>query len=216
MNTTFLRRTLRPLGAALALSLVTTTVAPRVGHAAAAARPMTPVTAMMAPFDEQFIDMMVPHHQSATAMAQVALTRAQHPQIKSLARSIIAAQTSEITQMKTWRKAWYGSATTPDMAHMPMLSGLKMSMSGMSMMHDITSLKMANPFDKAFIDDMMPHHQLAVDAATLELAKGSRPQLKALALSIIKGQSRELGLMQAYRELWYGSSMGHMGHMGGM
>ncbi len=60
---------------------------------------------------------------------------------------------------------------------------------------------------------MLPHHQLAIDAATLELARGSHPQLKALALSIIKGQSREEGLMQAYRALWYGSAMSMMGGM---
>jgi len=81
------------------------------------------------------------------------------------------------------------------------------------MMRDIATLKTANPFDKAFLDAMMPHHQLAIDAATLELAHGSHPQLKALALSIIKGQSREEGLMQAYRELWYGGAMGAMGGM---
>jgi hypothetical protein len=65
-----------------------------------------------APFDRQFIDMMVPHHQGAVAMAHIALTRAQHPQIKWPARSIIAAQEAEIRQMTAWRKAWYGSATT--------------------------------------------------------------------------------------------------------
>ncbi len=167
---------------------------------------------MAAPFDRQFIDMMVPHHQSAVAMAQVALTRAQHPQIKSLARSIIADQNGEINQMKFWRKEWYGSSATPSMATMPMLPGMTMSMSGMMMVHDIASLKTATPFDKAFIDDMMPHHQMAIDAATFELQRGSHQQLKALALSIIKGQSREEGLMQAYRELWYGS----IGSMNGM
>ncbi len=78
----------------------------------------------------------------------------------------------------------------------------------------INAVKKANPFDKAFITDMMPHHQLAIDAATLELAHGSHPQLKDLAISIIKGQSREGGLMQAYLDLWYGGSMSPIGGMG--
>jgi len=96
------------------------------------------------------------------------------------------------------------------MAHMPMLPGLMKSMTGMSMMHDISVLKTAHPFDKAFINAMTPHHQLALDAATLEIAHGTHPQLRALALTIIKGQARELGLMQAYRDLWYSGSMGAM------
>ncbi len=211
MASTFVQRTLRPFGVALTLIIVIAVLAPRLGPVSAATpRASSPATA--APFDRQFIDMMVPHHQSAVAMAQVALTRARRPQIKSLARSIIADQNSEISQMKTWRQQWYGSSTTPSMANMPMLPGMKMSMSGMMMVHDIASLKTATPFDKAFIDDMMPHHQMAIDAATMELQRGSHQQLKDLALSIIKGQSREEGLMQAYRELWYGS----MGSMNGM
>jgi len=214
MFRTFIRRALQPLGAAVALTLLVATIAPRVAPMSAATRPAAAMRATAPAFDQQFIDMMAPHHQGAVVMAQVALTRAQHPQIKSLARSIIADQNSEIAQMKAWRKAWYGSAATPGMADMPMLPGMTMGMSGMSMMHDITSLKMANPFDKAFITDMMPHHQMAIDAATLELAHGSHQQLKDLALSIIKGQSREEGLMQAYLDLWYGGGIGPMGGMG--
>ena len=164
-----------------------------------------------APFDRQFIDMMVPHHLSAIAEARIALSRAQHPQIKRLARSIIAAQEVEIRQMTAWRKAWYGSATTPDRDHMPMLPHLAMPM-GTNFRHDIAHLKTAKPFDQAFIDAMLPHHQMAVAAAKLELTYGQHAQLKATAVSIIASQSREIGLMQAYRELWYGS----MGAMGGM
>jgi uncharacterized protein (DUF305 family) len=214
MTTTFVRSALRPLGAALALTLLIAAFAPRVAPTSAATRPAAHATAMAAAFDEQFIDMMVPHHQSAVAMAQIALARAQHPQIKRLAQSIIADQNSEIGQLKAWRKAWYGSAATPDMAHMPMLPGMPMGMtkSGMTFMKDIAALKKAVPFDKAFIDDMIPHHQMAIDAATLELRRGSHQQLKDLALSIIKGQSREEGLMQAYHELWYGGT----GAMAGM
>ncbi len=210
MRSTSTRRALRPVGVALTLIIVIAALAPRL-QPVAAATPQASTRAMAAPFDRQFIDMMAPHHQSAVAMAQVALTRAQHPQIKSLARSIITDQNSEISQMKAWRAQWYGSSTTPSMANMPMLPGLKTGMSGMSMMQDIATLKKANPFDKAFIDAMMPHHQLAIDAATLELAHGTHQQLKDLALSIIKGQSREEGLMQAYRDLWYGGMSGMSG-----
>ena len=207
MHTVLRRRSLRLLGAALAL-ITLTLVAGLPAHPVPA--PAT-VPGTNQTFDRQFIDMMVPHHMGAVAMARIALARAQHAPIKRLARSIIADQDREIARMKEWRKAWYGRATTPPMDRMPMLPGLMMHM---DMMGDVSRLKTATPFDRAFIDAMIPHHRMAVAAAKLELASGSHPELKALALSIIESQSREIGLMQAYREVWYGSTdhMPGMGH----
>src|SRR3954470_3832515 len=46
--------------------------------------------------DERFIDAMVPHHQGAIDMAQVALENAEHPEIRTLAENIISAQEAEI------------------------------------------------------------------------------------------------------------------------
>ena len=58
-------------------------------------------------FDLRFINAMIPHHEGAVTMAQDALKKSQRPQIKQLAKEIIAAQQKEIAQMKQWRKAWY-------------------------------------------------------------------------------------------------------------
>lgn len=61
------------------------------------------------PFDIRFIDAMIPHHESAIMMAQMALQRAEKPEIKTLAEAIIQAQTAEIEQMKQWRAEWVSS-----------------------------------------------------------------------------------------------------------
>ena len=58
-------------------------------------------------FDLRFINAMIAHHEGAVTMAQDALKKSQRPQIKQLAKEIIAAQQKEIAQMKQWRKAWY-------------------------------------------------------------------------------------------------------------
>jgi len=158
------------------------------------------------PQDQQFMDMMVPHHQAAVEMAKTAAMRGEHPEIKTLAASIMMSQSGEITQMQGWRKAWYGSDQTPPMDKMPMLAGMPdADMTAMShMMADMQGLLTANPFDKAFLQAMIPHHQSAVDAAKIEGMKGEHAEIKTLAGTIITDQNKELAQMQGWLKTWYG------------
>ena len=57
-------------------------------------------------FDKAFLSEMIDHHQGALDMATFAKSQAKHDEIKALAGTIIAAQTTEITQMKAWQKQW--------------------------------------------------------------------------------------------------------------
>ena len=59
------------------------------------------------PFDRAFIDAMIPHHESAIEMAEVANEETSNQRIKDLTRRIIEAQEAEIEQMTTWREEWY-------------------------------------------------------------------------------------------------------------
>ena len=71
-------------------------------------------------FDQAFIEEMIVHHEGAVDMAELALTNAKHPEIKTLANAIISAQNSEIAQMKAWLSSWYGAnpqAQTTSGAH---------------------------------------------------------------------------------------------------
>lgn len=161
--------------------------------------------------DKQFIDMMVPHHQAAVAMAEVALARAEHAEIKGRANDIISAQNGEISQLKDWRKTWFGSDQTPGMNAMPMLPGMEMPGMGTGgsmgsttdMTGDVTALKTANPFDKAFIDAMTAHHQTAIAAARVAAAQATKPEIKALAGQIIAAQQAEIDKMAAWLADWY-------------
>ena len=58
--------------------------------------------------DHMYLQMMLPHHQAATSMAQQALAQAEHPEIKTLAESMIATQQAEIEEMQGYLDEWYG------------------------------------------------------------------------------------------------------------
>ena len=192
-----MQRFIRAIGATLLLlSFAAST------NTAALARQQVSAPTRAAVFDRQFIDMMVPHHEGAVAMARIALVRGQHTKVKTLARAIILAQEEEIARLKLWRKTWYGSAQTPSMDNMPMLPGMSMDMSMTNMSAGIRHLRSAKPFDKAFINAMIPHHRMAVAAARLELQRGSHAKLKALARSIIADQQREIREMTNWRKAW--------------
>src|SRR3989344_8494009 len=100
---------------------------------------------MAGSLDAHFIEQMIPHHEDAITMAQLALQKSQRPEIRQLAQAIIDSQSKEIDQMKTWYKAWYGKEVavgTRVMGH-----GMYMGMMGNET--DITSLEQAADFDKA-------------------------------------------------------------------
>ena len=150
-----------------------------------------------AEFDQMFIDMMVPHHQAAIDMAKIAQQQGEHPEIKTLADAIVKDQDGEIAQMKAWRKAWYGS----DQIQAGGMAGMGMPMAGMDV--DLNQLKAAKPFDKAFIDAMIPHHQSAIDMAKQAQTQAKHQEIKDLAGRIIAAQQKEIDQMKAWRAQWY-------------
>ncbi|MEO8687758.1 MAG: DUF305 domain-containing protein [Solirubrobacteraceae bacterium] len=145
--------------------------------------------------DAAFITDMTTHHQGAIEMAQVAQTRAGHAEVRTLADGIISAQKGQISVMKR---------IGDDMRGMGMAHGdhLGMSQSQMGMNMDLPALRRAKPFDRAFIDMMLPHHQGAIAMARKELAKGSQPALRAIAQDTIDAQSREIAQMRKWRKAW--------------
>jgi nuclear transport factor 2 (NTF2) superfamily protein len=56
--------------------------------------------------------------------------------------------------------------------------------------------------EEAFVVNMIPHHQEAVDTARLVLAKGESAELKKLAQAIITAQEKEIAMMQKWSKDW--------------
>jgi uncharacterized protein (DUF305 family) len=160
-------------------------------------------------FDVQFINMMVPHHQGAVAMAEIAQQRSGRAEITQMAEEVISAQQGEIAQMKRWRQEWAGSDQTPPLDKMPMVPGMRTHSSHggstMNMAADVEQLRRApDPFDHAFIDAMIPHHQSAIEAAKAAETRAERPEIKQLSATIITDQQREIVQMEGWRDDWYG------------
>jgi uncharacterized protein (DUF305 family) len=57
-------------------------------------------------FDKAFLSSMIEHHQSAINMAYPGQSNAKHDEVKTLTKAIVAAQSSEIAQMKQWQNDW--------------------------------------------------------------------------------------------------------------
>ena len=62
------------------------------------------------------------------------------------------------------------------------------------------------PFDRAFIDAMVPHHREAIEMAKAAKTRGlTQPDLEKIASDIIASQQREIDQMLDWREQWFGS-----------
>jgi uncharacterized protein (DUF305 family) len=66
-------------------------------------------------------------------------------------------------------------------------------------------LRRAQPFDRAFIYAMIPHHEAAVQMARDARERAGRPELRALAGENIRAQEREIRRRRGWRTAWYGS-----------
>ena len=158
---------------------------------------------MMGNIDKHFIEQMIPHHEGAVDMAKLALVKSKRPEIKTLATGIIADQTKEINDMSNWYKDWFGR-DVPKISG-GMMGGGMMSQSGMHMggQEDLASLENAADFDKAFLEAMIPHHQLALMMVQMLESGSNRPEMLQLAKNITTSQSKEIQQMQAWYAQWY-------------
>ncbi len=146
--------------------------------------------------DRAFIDAMVPHHQGAIEMAQVALKNADHEEIKELSHNIISTQQAEIEELKAIKNEEYGTSNVP-------MEMSQEQMRDMGMMMDPQELANKQPFDKAFIDAMSPHHQSAIEMAEVAHEESHNPHIKELAGHIISAQKAEIEHMTHWRQQWY-------------
>lgn len=142
--------------------------------------------------DRAYLEAMIPHHVAGVEMAELALSRTQQPFVRTLALSIVASQNAEIARMRSMVARLRGAGIAA--------VSLGLSKAQMGMDHDTSHLHTAEPFDVAFVDHMIPHHQGALTMNGVILRRGVSTAVRRLAEHITEAQSREIRQMRDFRD----------------
>lgn len=154
-------------------------------------------------YDRMFLANMITHHQGAVDMANLALSNAKHQEVKDLATAIVNAQTKEIGDMSSWQKSWGYPASSGEM--MMDHSSMGMMDTNAGMMNDLNG-KTGDEFDKAFLTQMIMHHQSAIDMASTGATNAYHQEVKDLTKGIITAQTKEILQMRQWQKDWGYSS----------
>jgi len=142
--------------------------------------------------DSMFAMMMIPHHEQAVEMSDMILAKSDVDQrVLDLAQQIKDAQQPEIETMQGWLAEWGVSSDDMDMGEMEHGGGMMSD-------EDMAALESASGAEAAplFLEQMIAHHQGAIEMAETELANGKNADALALAQAVVDTQSAEIETMQ--------------------
>lgn len=143
--------------------------------------------------DTMFAQMMIPHHEQAIEMSDIALdpTTGAGQTVRDLATRIKAEQDPEIAQMTSLLTQW-GQPTQMDssMDHSSMMSGMLTA----DQLSSLAELR-GDEFDVAWLRAMIAHHEGAVDMSRDVIDSGTNAELRALAESVVSSQLAEIDEM---------------------
>jgi uncharacterized protein (DUF305 family) len=138
--------------------------------------------------DVMFASMMIVHHEQAIEMSDIVLAASGiDPAVTELAQRIKAAQGPEIEQLEDWLDEWGVSSDDRD------ASGMDHG-DGMMSAEDLVALRDADGSEasRLFLEQMIMHHEGAVEMAQAQVDEGSDPEAVELAQAIIDAQTEEI------------------------
>ncbi len=146
--------------------------------------------------DLMFASMMIPHHEQAIVMSDLALKNSSNEMVLDLAQRIKDGQDPEVAQMQSWLEQT-GVSSGSMMDDHAMHGGM---MGGMATDQEIEELsQLSSPeFDKLFLDLMILHHQGAIQMVQM-IQNSSNPEVRQLAEDIVKVQNLEIQEMKALK-----------------
>jgi uncharacterized protein (DUF305 family) len=140
--------------------------------------------------DADFVRGMIPHHQGAVDMAEIALKFGKDETVRKLATDIVAAQRTEIAQMQAW---------LAKNASMPASSNAKTVIEAYEeinkQMHADMNMPLTGDADADFMRGMIPHHEGAIEMAKVLLRYGADAELRKLGEAVVRSQTDEVVMM---------------------
>lgn len=133
---------------------------------------------------------MIAHHQQAVEMSDVLLAKeGTIAQVAELAERIKAAQQPEIETMREWLSAWGQDPEMEGMHHGD----------GMMSADDMAALREADgpAASRLFLEQMIVHHEGAVEMAEQQLSAGKDADALELAQRMIDDQTAEIDEMRS-------------------
>ena len=152
--------------------------------------------------ETRFMRDMIDHHLMAVRMGELCPTRAPHPELRALCARVVTTQRAEIALMRGWLQRWYGVAATPTLSPRD-----ARALAGLAALDGAA-------FEIAWMQQMIPHHRMAIMMARQLLPRATHAELAELARTIVAAQSAEIRAMQGWLSGWYGRPPGHRGGMG--
>lgn len=150
-----------------------------------------------APYELQFLDTMIAHHEVSIDTLQLAATRAQHSEVKQFARASLNDQRKEMADMRGMRSAWFGDARPAINVDLP---GMQEMVNGVDL-NKLDLLKEA-AFDLEFLRQMTVQNESSVKLANDSLQKSLRPELTSFSEKIVNARSSETDKLRGWEREW--------------
>ena len=139
--------------------------------------------------DAMFLQMMIPHHEQAVVMSDLALSISKDAEVLKLAKQIKDAQAPEIIEMQGWLS---DAGLSEDPGH-----SMGDGMGGMLSDSELSALKgsTGKAFDKLFLAGMIAHHEGAIHMVMM-IENSQDSDVNRLGQDIVKSQTAEIELMK--------------------
>ena len=137
--------------------------------------------------DIMFLQMMIPHHQQAIDISQLALKKSHNSELKALAEKISSDQAKEILQMKAWLRDANASEDPGHSMH---------GMGGMLTETELSKLTAAsgNEFDLLWLKGMIGHHDGAIHMSSM-ITDAQNSEIKSFGEKVVSDQSAQIDQM---------------------
>ena len=139
--------------------------------------------------DVMFLQMMIPHHQQAVDISQLAIATSKDAELVALATDIRDGQKEEILQMKSWLRE---ANADIDMGH-----SMGDAMGGMLDDQELADLEAASgrDFDLLWLKGMTNHHVGALHMSTM-IKDARNDEIKRFGENVISVQTAQIEQMK--------------------